>query len=276
MDMRRSRELIIEVLSHKPLLTVEELYACINKSREERKYSIKAIYKELRKLREDGVVVRVQRKHALHLPWILETIAFANTLERNYVTNSVLPDLVPYEKRYTWHFQNLLQMNDFWSHLLLALIQQSKGKILLGWNPHPWFHLVQTEHEQQYIHALGLAKSKLYLVVGGNSFLDCWTKRFWDGNTVEYAFDVGLFMKDRTTYINVIDDYVLTVKLDQRVACDIDRIYQETHSMDEVDLASVISIFRNPTKAVIRLERCPKKARNIKAKFKRYWGVDFS
>jgi hypothetical protein len=169
----------------------------------------------------------------------------------------------------------LLKMNDFWSHILLILIQQSKNKILLGWNPHPWFHLVQTEQEKQYIQSLTLAGSKLYLIVGGNTFLDRWTEKFWDKNTVAYSFGKSNFATERTTYINVVDDYVLTVKIDPKVAHQIDDIYKNVQSMDDINLQSILSLFHQKTKISVRLEKDAEKARKVKIKFKKYWGVDF-
>src|SRR3989344_1994433 len=274
MRNKQLQERIIGALGQKPFLTVAELEKHINRSGKQ-EYSAKAFYKELRLLRENGVVVTTQRKHALRLPWVLETLSFSEILERNYVNHPSLPGLNSLERKWVWRFGDLLTMNDFWSHLLLVLIQQSKKKVLLGWNPHPWFHLVQTKQEEQYVRALKRARSKLHLIVGGNTYLDRWAEQFWDKGVVEYSFGKSPFEKERSTYVNVIDDYVITVKLDPKVAAEIDRIYAETRSLDTLDLPGILSLFRNKTRVMIRLEKNALKAKKIKTKFKRYWGINF-
>lgn len=266
---------LIKTLAHQQFTDVQNLRGKITEA-SGKKYSLQGFYKELKKLQDRGVVFKLGNKYSLRLPWVLDSLALAQVLEKNYVERpqliTILPDI---NKKEIWHFTDLLKMNDFWSHILLILIQQSKNKILLGWNPHPWFHLVQTKQEEQYIKALKLAKSKLYLIVGGNTFLDKWTEKFWDKDTVKYSFGKSDFDAERATYINVVDEYVLTVKLDLKIAREIDEIYRNAKSMEELDLQSVLSIFQRKTKATIWLERNPEKARKIKTKFKKYWGIHF-
>ena len=158
----------------------------------------------------------------------------------------------------------------------MVLLQQSKHKILLGWNPHPWFHLVQTKQEEQYIKSLKLAKSKLYLIVGGDSFLDRWTEKFWDKKMIEYSFGKSDFYNERSTYFNVVDDYVITVKLDPKISQAIDAIYKNTKSLNDLNLQSILLVFHQKTKSSIWLEKNPEKARKIRIKFKKFWGIDFS
>ncbi|MBM3260955.1 hypothetical protein FJY93_00905 [Candidatus Kaiserbacteria bacterium] len=266
---------IIRSLAERPEQSVVQLRDSISAAGG-KQYSLQGFYKELKKLQKEGVVFKVSGMYGLRLPWVLDSLALAQTLEKKYVERPQLPTILPDEhKREIWHFSDLLKMNDFWSHILLILIQQSEKKVLLGWNPHPWFHLVQTKQEKQYIKSLKLAKSKLYLIVGGNTFLDRWTQKFWDKDTVVYSFGKSPFEADRATYINVVDDYVLTVKVDPQIARRIDDMYARTKSMDDLDLHAVLSIFQQKTKAHVWLEKNPGKAKKIKGKFKKYWGVDF-
>jgi len=59
------------------------------------------------------------------------------------------------------------------------------------------------------------------------------------------------------------------------MAREIDSIYQSNHSMDDLDLQSVLRLFRTKTKASVWLEKNPAKARKIKTKFKKFWGKEF-
>ena len=267
---------IIKILAKDPFKTAKELAYQIQLE-SEKNYSIQGLYKELKQLQDEGVLFKLRNKYSLRLPWVLDYISFADLLAKTYVERPQLTTLLPeIGKKEIWHFSNLLKMNDFWSHLLLILIEKSADKRLLGYNPHPWFHLVQTDKEEQYIKSLKLVESKLYLIIGGNTFLDQWTKKFWgDDETIEYSFGKSDFHKERSLYLNVVDDYVITVKLDQKLSQAIDTIYDQTNNIDSLDIPSVISLFSQGTKASIWLEKNPEKAKKIRVKFTKFWGIDF-
>lgn len=268
------KDQLITALAEQPSLSAADLHRAAKEKGQ--RYSIQAVYKELRRLQKLGVVFKLGQKYGLRLPWVLAQIEQAQAMADTYVERPQLPTLLPNkDKKEIWHFTDLLKMNDFWSHLLLILLQQSKKKVLLGYNPHPWFHLVQTKQEEQYIQALKRARSKLYLIIGGNTFLDKWTEKFWDKKVVAHSFAKSGFGEERATYFNVVDDYIVTVKLDQKMAREIDSIYQSNHSMDDLDLQSVLRLFRTKTKASVWLEKNPAKARKIKTKFKKFWGKEF-
>lgn len=266
---------LLKALSAEQSLEVKILNEKIKKE-SGKSYSVQGLYKELRNLQKEGVVFKLGNKYSLRLPWVLDFISQSEVLSKTYVERPQLTAILPNaNKKEIWHFSNLLKMNDFWSHLLLILLEQSKDKVVLGWNPHPWFHLVQTEKEEQYIKALKLAKSKLYLIVGGNTFLDKWTEKFWDEKVVKYSYGKSDFHKERSLYLNVVDDYVINIKLDSDISHAIDAIYTRTKSMNDLDLPSILSIFNQKTDASIWLEKNPEKAKKIRNKFRKFWGINF-
>ncbi len=276
MGRKNLSQYIIQSLSSQQFLEVSDLLKKITEA-SGKDYSIQGLYKELKKLQEEGVLFKLGNQYSLRLPWVLDFISLADSISATYIERPQLPLILPeINKKEIWHFTDLLKMNDFWSHVILALLQQSKNKILLGWNPHPWFHLVQTKQEEQYIKSLKLANSKLYLIVGGDSFLDRWTEKFWDKKMMEYSFGKSDFHNERSTYFNVVDDYVLTVKLDPKISQSIDDIYKNTKSLNDLDLQSIFSIFHQKTKSSVWLEKNPERARKIGIKFKKFWGIDFS
>lgn len=274
-ERKNLAQYIVQSLASQQLLEVADLRKKVLEV-SGKNYSVQGLYKELKKLQAEGVLFKLRNKYSLRLPWVFDFLSLADQLSATYIERPQLPLVLPeINKKEIWHFSDLLKMNDFWSHILLILIQQSKHKVLLGWNPHPWFHLVQTRQEEQYIKALKLAQSKLYLIIGGASFLDTWAEKFWDKETVHYSFGESDFHKERSTYFNVIDDYVVTVKLEPKTAQAIDAIYEYTKSIDDLNLQSILSIFHQKTKCSIWLEKNPEKARKIATKFKKFWGIDF-
>src|SRR3989338_7602086 len=237
----RLSEHIVKILANQYAISAQRIHILLKKTRN---CSIQAVYKELRNLQEWGVVVKTKKQYNLRIPWAIEFVSFANRIKRQYLESSQLIAILPeYNKKEIWHFSNLLRLNDFWSQLLLLLIQQSKEKILYGWNPHLWFHLVQTKQEKQYIDSLKKTKSKLYLIIGGDAYLDKWAEKFFDKRVVEYVFGKQLFLKKQLYYLNVIDDYVLIVKVDSETTQSIEKIYSSIHSGEELDIANILKVF---------------------------------
>src|SRR3989344_6358138 len=176
-ERKNLSQYIIQSLSSQQFIEVSQLLKKVAET-SGKDYSIQGLYKELKKLQEEGVLFKLGNQYSLRLPWVLDFISLADTISATYIERPQLPLILPeINKKEIWHFTDLLKMNDFWSHVLLALLQESKRKILLGYNPHPWFHLVQTNQEEQYIKSLKLAESKLYLIIGGDFFLDRWTEK---------------------------------------------------------------------------------------------------
>lgn len=263
-------EHMVKILGDQHAISAQRIHALLKKTR---KCSIQAVYKELRNLQEGGVAVKIKKRYSLRIPWAIAFVSFAKKIERQYLESSQLIAILPeHNQKAIWHFSHLLRLNDFWSQLLLLLIQQSKEKILCGWNPHTWFHLAQTKQEKQYIDSLKKTKSKLYLVIGGDTYLDKWAEKFFDKRVVEYAFGKQLFSKKQPRYLNIIDDYVLTVRIDSKTAQSIDKIYNSIHSGEELNIARILEVFQNKITASIWLENNPKKAQFLREKFNRFFG----
>jgi len=159
------------------------------------------LYKEIAKLREQNVLICVRKKYALNLTWGFDLLNFAQEIEKTYLRSNVLEDFCPVKgERRSWRFSQLSPMKDLWSHLVVLLIRQSKSKTLLSWNPHPWFYLSKAEHEIQLMELLRKTKSKMFKIVGGDTFLDRWTSKFWTSPYVKYSFAEGPFESKQGIY----------------------------------------------------------------------------
>lgn len=260
---------LVEVLAKYSAQTAAQLHKAIGDC------SIQAIYKELGKLEQQGVVIKIDRRYSLRVPWILELADLAEQATKTYANARAAAIVLPKEgERVIWHFTDLLKLNNFWSQLLLVLLQQSGERILLTWMPHPWFHLVYSEQEQQYIKSLELTQTRLYLINGGQTFLDHWAERYWQGEHIEYSLAESPFAKeDPSIYYNVVGDYVITGRLDREITEEIEALYAKTKSMDEVDFSEVFRIFNSRVRASLWLEYKPEKAKEVRKKFERYFGI---
>ena len=241
-----------------------------------RPYSQPAVYKELRKLVSQGVLLKTSRRFYIHFNWAVQLLSLSRTIARRYLdTPGIYPSLLPGQKRVRWQFNDLLRLNDLWSCVVLNLLKGSKRRVHLSWNPHTWFHFVQTTQEAQFFESLRFYGVRMYKMVGGRSFLDRMTLRYWDPNIVTHSFAPGPYEQDRTTYFSVIDEHITTVKLNASMAREIDALYERTTSSKTLDIQAIFSLFQGKVDATLTLEHNPTKARRIERAFSEFFGVDF-
>src|SRR5688572_2254528 len=105
-------ELIVSALAAAPGLTVPALQAAV--TAQLRRFSIPALYQELRKLRDQAVVVKVKDRYSLRLGWVLSMIELTDSMYDAYVGQSQLGDILPpANSKRTWHFTNLRALGAF-------------------------------------------------------------------------------------------------------------------------------------------------------------------
>jgi hypothetical protein len=238
-------------------------------------YSIQAIYQSLKKLQEQGVVVKVKDNYSLKLSWVIGLRNFTQNLENQYVQSLRLNDIAPlFTKKSIWRFNSLISLNNFWAQLLLILIQESKTKTVFDWTPEPWYYLAHTEQEQKYLSALKSLSGKVYMVIGGKTYLHKSVEQYLNPKFVEYSFSDKLFEKDNDTDFSVIDDYILTVSLNKNLLNKIKQLYKNTKDQQDVDINKVLEIFFGEFNAKMTLEYNPAKAKVIRKKFIKHFGIN--
>jgi len=271
-DDQQLEERIVRVLGVKPQLTANEILKLVNKKKS---YSIQGLYKELKKLEYSGVVSKEKKQYSLRIPWVLETIDFSAKLNSRYISGAQdIISLPAMGKKSIWHFTNLQQLNNFWSQVLLFLMQKVEDPPLFSLMEHPWYHLIFTEQEQQYIDAVHRTKTQLYIINKGKTYLDKWAEQFWNESHIEYSFDSRpLRNNPKNVYLNAIGDYVLTVKLDASISKDIEKVYNNTVDAEAVNHSEIFRVFSQKVKVTMWLEHNPAKAKKITGVFRRYFGL---
>ena len=165
-------------------------------------------------------------------------------------------------------------MNDFWSHVLLAMAKNSSEKIMIDYSPHAWFHLTQPEQEYQYLKTSLNSLKKEYSIIGGNTFLDKWVTKYWDFKNFEYYLaQSGYWTKiDPLLYINVIDDFILKVKLDKKTTQAINKVYKEVGIENDLTAEKVLQVFRRKAKAKMTLVKDSIQAEKYFKRFEKIFG----
>lgn len=269
---QKLEEYIVGLLAEKESATASWLHQQV--MRVGRQCSLQAIYKELSKLQKVGVVVKVKNKFSLRLTWVMDLVSLTDQMYDTHLQNPPYESILPAEgEKRTWVFYDLLKMDDFWAHVTVALFRHSKMKILFEWIPHPWFYLVIHDKQIQFQKASRITGRKFHMIIGGQTYLDKLCIQYWPEDLYEYSFAESPFSGDNATYLDVIDDYVLTIKLTGKTAAAIDRLYESIRTAEDVELGRILEVLTSRTKVTLTLERNPKKASKLIRKFTDFFGV---
>lgn len=264
-------ELIVKALAYRALQTIEDLR--INLEKSGHSYSEKAFYKELRKLQDLGVVLKHQQRYSLKLSWVIDLQALSERMLETSVTAFAAESVIDFqgEKR-SWSFRSLAQLNPFWTQLMITLLRKSKSKTMYDWVPHPWFYLLHTKVELQFLSAIDQINARSYRIVGGETYLDQLAAPVWEKKPGKTVFGAGAFSEETTAYYVLIDDYVLTAKIDKKTAAALDRLYSETTSASKVNPSEINRVLTDPAKVSLVLEQHAERASSLRSRFHKHPG----
>lgn len=270
-ERQNLEESIVRLLSVRPGLSAGEIMRI--SSQLDRPFCTAAVYKELAKLLERGVLVKIKRRYSLSLTWTLDVLSFSQRLSENYLKNPRATFVLPEPGREVClKFTNLLRVNDFSSHIILLLVALSEDKRVFSWNPHPWFYLVQTSQESGYIRGLKKSGGKFFKVIGGETYLDRWTTQFWkDQKTTAVRFLPNAFEANRRLYFNVVGDFIASFMLDSAAAKMIDSLYGSVKSYRQLDLPQLFESFQRRVRATFRVKHDRKAAAALRLRFKPFF-----
>src|SRR5262245_35928335 len=137
-------DILVSILAEQSSSDVRRLHHEV--ASRHRHFSLPAVYKELRNLQEQGVVVRRKKELSLNMTWILNLIDLADRMYDTHVESPVPANVLPLETgKTTFRFSNLARVDDFWMHAAILMLQHSQRKTMFQWFPHPWFNLVHSQ-----------------------------------------------------------------------------------------------------------------------------------
>lgn len=264
--------LLIELLSRRHGFSASELRSKASE-RAGRAYSLSAVYKELSKLQENGIVVKLRNSYALSLSYVLDSLHFADRLRETYFSEGFLGKLLPEPgKRERWRFRSLLRANELWNQLILAVLRRSPGRTMYAWVPHPWFALIDGPREERLHRALELSSARVRTIFGEDARLDRQSERRYRGRGHSFSFARGPFAGQSDRYLDVIGDFVITVALDGATTARISRALSIRGGSAPNDPSTIVRALTAPCGLTLTLAHDPKLARRLEKSFVEYFG----
>jgi hypothetical protein len=265
-------EAIVFSLSKKPMQTASELLKSVKEMGVT--CSVQALYKALRSMRASNIIAKSKDNFFLDHSWTTHILEFADQIQKNQSSVFLLNQYPLSDGNHQiWHFKDLYRLNEFWSQVIHSLISVTKSSTILAWSPHPWYHLIETEHELEYVQSLKGKKIHVYMSVGGRTYLDKWATRYLDKETVTYSFSQSPFKKFKSTHIDVIGDYIIFIKLSDTTYRKIENLYAKVKSEHDPVLVNVVETFKGNTPARLWVVHDKEKADKLRRQFNNFFGL---
>jgi len=186
----------------------------------------------------------------------------------------ILPTMAGDKK--TWKFTSVLRATNFWSQILLSVVHKTKAEVTFSYSPHLWFEWIVQGPETQYRDAY-LDLTKQFIMVGSRSFLD---RHMVENLSPDHpneerylAHESERVIQNQSTHLDIVDDYVLTVKLGKKFTTELEKLYASAHSEEEIDGHTLYKTFSGTKNIKLVLEKDGAKAEKYRRKFKKIFGI---
>lgn len=269
----RLAEKIIDFLIYHPNSKTPEILSSIKLV--SGSLSKQALHKSLKRLLEDGVIVKTGREYGLNLTWASKMSHAGFFIQSNYLNTQKehpikLPNSV--QKKVNYKFPDLLSLDTFWGHVAISLILKNPKQSFYFYNPHEWFFIAHEYESTAYFESIETYGVKHFTVVGSRSDLDLWAEKKHPEKTLHYYCSPKPLLNHQL-YITVIGDYYVQVKLRKDVADIIDELFKSTNLGKNIQSPPqhVIDFFRIKSPCTMTIEKNKEKADKFRRKIARYF-----
>jgi len=236
--------------------TLWKLYSKLGKQ-----VTIQAVYRDLRKLAEDGIVLKHKELYSLNNIWKTKTVALLKQANTPW-------DLEEGES-ITYSFKSFSQLDQYWKHIQEDV--KESVDVVYYFVPHQFWPFVpgSMESEREFYKWYEDNKKKAVLLLGGNTESDKQMKKMFANKFVQVHTSDDLPFR-MTDSVSVNGDLIIRTRLPFGVTNKIHRAFVDAKSIKELaeELTQILSK-KIPTKIIIEMNA--KKAEKLKAQIGKYF-----
>ena len=216
--------------------------------------SLRAVYKTLSLLIEAGVLFKVGKRVWINEQW-------ARSLREH-----LLPSLPPLAsgERIAYTFTSLQHLDVFWKTIAFQFEEYERDGQMFFYNPHNfWAYIPELkESEDDYYAHFAKAKKHAFFTVGGTTLADKEFKRLYQNDF--FQIDARAVPSlGRRDHITILDDFVITARLSDALAKQLDEMYAKDKSIETL-MPLVLTAYRKNTSVRLTFEHNAAKAKRIR------------
>jgi DNA-binding transcriptional ArsR family regulator len=232
-------------------------------------YTIQAVYHVLRKLRRNGVVVKVRDRFSISIPWALDIIDLGRKLEEKIVFAPSAEQVIPLEgESLELTLSSLLSLDEFWTHLMVLLLGKRTDRTVFNFCPHPWFYFLHRQQLERFYRTLLRRRCRIFVLVGDNQFLDRYFCCQLDERLYRCQTGSGkLVGGTKSRHVMVIGDFIIHVVLNRRTAKSIDALFGRITSTEHREIRLLHHELSSSGNTKLKIVRDSKRAASLRKTF---------
>lgn len=245
---------IIEALLEKPG-TVADLIIFLEARKTH--VTIQGIYKTLRELISEDIVVKQKTTYSISSVW-------RNKLSKIVSQNAPFK-LFPGEQL-TYRFNNIEHTDAFWKHLFQDIQDETGSFPVFHFMPHQYWLLIpsRSQSEHEYYQRYDTEKVHDYNIIGGITVFDMQVKKQL-GTPYNQICTDNTTNFNRRDHLSVIGPYIITTRVSVSFARITDLLYETCKT--ESELAEKLApVFAKSGKIIIDVEHDEAKAKKLRKK----------
>lgn len=235
------------------------------------------IYKALRQLNKDKVVLINKKVVSLDVYWLKKVNRYVSTAFLNIQSNLKTPDsFVHLEEgdRLQLYFKTPEDMNRYAVNLDLAFIEMlPEVKNTFICNPHQIYIYKSAEEEQEVIKSYTEHVKNLFIVIGSKTSFDRGVVQALENDNVKFHFLARPMYPKANYYVGVTGDYIFETRHDKEVTDLIENFYGTHDGFNEKSVAQLGEIMKTPSRNRLTLSRNARKAEALRKKIGRHFHV---
>jgi hypothetical protein len=268
------KDTLIDKLSLGPLYAPSLVQAVAIDS----KATIQGVYKALRQLKKEEVVVSHHKTIALSTVWLAAEVERLERIQKTYSLREHFFNVKNTNRDQTvsFRFKTINELDLFWTHAFLSLEEHcAQADISIAIAPHDWFIYARKQTDQAWVKKHSSKQRKLWVIVTHADVLDkkVIRARKKDPDTeIEALFENPLHQNE-LTYYSSIGPYIIKVILDKSVGKALN-IFVATHTtfpLTEQDEYEIADIMKTKGTFRISITKSERKALLIKKKLGKYF-----
>ncbi|MBT4540800.1 hypothetical protein HOC35_04775 [Candidatus Woesearchaeota archaeon] len=276
---KTTKDLVISTLMYEYPLTLAKITNSIKK-KFHASVTFQGVRKAVNQLVENEVIVKIGEKskhYQLNKEWIVKLRDFAEQMHESYYSKSkgireveaIGEDI----KVYT--FDNLIDLDKFWDKLITRWFEADKDnpkkKVYAQLSGHTWYVLGQLGEETAILETIKKHNINFYIFANDNTFLDRWSKKYYNDLGFHYTTNKSKKRNTNARYFSVYNDLIVQAEYPQKIADEIDEVYNNTKDFESFDATKLIRILREKAELKVTVMRNPIVAEQLRESILRHF-----
>lgn len=238
---------------------------------ESEKVTVQAVYKELRALVRDEVVLDKQKKLSLSLPFIEGEYKRWRLTREQYTHQVSFDDFLQLQKgkSLSFNFSNIADLDLFWTQAFIILERiLPEDSITYSIIPHDWFMYARPHTDDVWVNQ----QSKLQRVIITHPAEFDWQVigiRRREGRSLTGGENPLKLTEYQ--YITLVGDWVFEVEFDKAVAKELNEYIWSLKNVKDVDQIKMEELMKRKGSFKLKLSNNAKKAREMSNKTKKFF-----